>query len=170
MLAPGVSMAIVYLTKADDRLVSHCACADVLVAHPSQAACPWCGCGWLFTCITCRKAFTFARGVEIDATWEGLAQRDLRTWSSGEEPDDDDVRHWVETMRGMLAQVEVGRTYVCLDGTVIPIDASRVAFEGWHSRHAFDFVPQVRALTDVRVREGVLGSRAYWRRTALRRW
>ena len=162
-------MAIVYLTKADDRLVSHCACADVLVTYPSQAACPWCGCGWLFSCMSCRKAFTFARGVEIDATWEALGHRDLTRWS-GEEPDDDEMRYWVETMRGMLAAVEVGGTYVCLDGTVIPIETSRVAFEGWHSRHAFDFVPHLRALTDVRVREEVLSSRSYWHRTALRRW
>jgi hypothetical protein len=119
--------------------------------------------------MSCRKAFTFARGVEIDATWEGLAHRDLRR-RTREEPDDDDVRHWLETMQGMFADVEVGGTYVCLDGRVISVGASRVAFDGWHSRHAFDFVPQVRALTDVRVRKDVLSSRAYWRRTALRRW
>ena len=162
-------MAIVYLTKADDRLVSHCTCADVLVTYPGQADCPWCGCGWLCSCMSCRRAFTFARGLEIDATWDDLAHQDLRR-RSGREPDADHVRHWIETMQSMLADVEVGGRYVCLDGKVIPIDAARVAFEGWHSRHAFDFVPQVKALTDVRVRENVLSSRAYWRRTALRRW
>jgi hypothetical protein len=105
-------MAIVYLTKADDRLVSHCACADVLVAYPSQAACPWCGCGWLFSCMSCGKSFSFARGVEVDATWEGLADRDLTRYS-GEEPTKTRCatgwRRW-----GMLAGVEVGGTYVCL--------------------------------------------------------
>jgi hypothetical protein len=161
-------MGVIYLSKADNRLVSHCACSDALAAYPGQADCPWCGCGWLFTCMACRKAFSFARGVEIDGTWEGLAQKDLRRWS-GAEPDEDEVRQWVEVMQRMLADVEVGGTYVCLDGTVISSDRSSVAFEGWHSRHAFDFVPHLEALNDVRVRDQVLGSRAYWRRTALRR-
>src|SRR5262249_18861030 len=58
----GAMSRHVYLRKANNDLVSHCACAqaDALVTAPSQMDCPWCGCGWLFICSRCRKAFTFA--------------------------------------------------------------------------------------------------------------
>ena len=52
-----------YIAKANNDVLSHCQCADTLAAGPAQLDCPWCGCGWLFSCIKCRKAFTFGRVV-----------------------------------------------------------------------------------------------------------
>ena len=69
-----------YLRKANNDLVSHCRCAkeDALISSPCQMDCPWCGCGWLFTCSRCRKAFTFAEGVEVHESWEETANRTIR--------------------------------------------------------------------------------------------
>jgi hypothetical protein len=69
-----------YLAKANDDLVSHCRCArpDALISSPCQMDCPWCGCGWLFICSRCRKAFTFAQAVEVNETWEQTADRTIR--------------------------------------------------------------------------------------------
>ena len=80
-------MSIIYLVKANDDLVSHCQCEQGIIAEPGQVGCPWCGCGWLFSCIKCRKAFTFATAVEIDKTWEELAREDLYSYFK-QEPDE----------------------------------------------------------------------------------
>jgi hypothetical protein len=71
-----------YLQKANDDFVSHCRChrGDALISSPAQMDCPWCGCGWLFTCGVCRKAFAFAEGVEINESWEETAERDVRAF------------------------------------------------------------------------------------------
>ena len=54
----------VYLVKANNDLISHCACSNAVIGAPAQMDCPWCGCGWLFVCSKCRKAFSFARAEE----------------------------------------------------------------------------------------------------------
>src|SRR5216684_6234859 len=137
----------VYLVKDSNELVSHCNCQDAMITFPPQADCPWCGCGWLFTCIGCRKAFTFARGVVVNESWEATARRDLVN-GRGREPEPEEVSRWVEAMQALLAEVEDGDQYVCLDGLIIPTETDRVTFEGWHARHDLDFVPQAAALTD----------------------
>lgn len=155
----------IYLKKASDDLVSHCRCAEALITFPPQLDCPWCGCGWLFTCIECRKAFTFADGIVVDESWEDTAQRDLRNrWNK--EPSVQDIAQWVDAMKELLADVRVGQQYVCLDGLIIPTSATSLRFTGWHSRHDLPFVPQVKALTDSSVLPSILASRAYWQRTA----
>jgi hypothetical protein len=69
-----------YLRKANDGFVSHCKCdkADALISSPSQMDCPWCGCGWLFICSRCCKAFTFVEAVQVDESWEKTADRSVR--------------------------------------------------------------------------------------------
>lgn len=156
----------VYLAKASDELVSHCRCEAALITFPPQMDCPWCGCGWLFTCIECRKAFTFAEGIVVEEPWEETARRDLRNrWKS--DPSDEDVAEWVAAMRELLADVRVGQRYVCLDGLFIPTAATSLRFEGWHSQHDLLFVPQVKALTDPTVMSSILASQSYWQRTAI---
>lgn len=49
-----------FFFKADDDVLSHCTCTDAPAQSSSQLDCPWCGCGWLISCATCGKAFTFA--------------------------------------------------------------------------------------------------------------
>lgn len=159
-------MSLIYLAKANNDLVSHCECETALITFPPQMDCPWCGCGWLFTCIDCRKAFTFAKAVQLDESWHEFALRDLTNrW--GEAPGDDEVEQWVSAMQEMLADVEVGDQYVCLDGAFIPTDSAGVEFEGWHAAHDFEYVPQVAALKDSSIIETVLANENYWQSNAI---
>ena len=152
---------IIYLVKDNDDLVSHCRCKNAFITFPPQMDCPWCGCGWLFTCTDCRKAFTFARGVEVDETWEGIAARDLKC-RSGRDAAADELREWVDAMKVILKGIRVGGRYVILDGWIIDVDAESVGIEGWHSVHQLPFVPQVKALKDQVVLRDILANERYW--------
>ena len=156
----------VYLAKANDALVSFCSCQRAYIAYPSQLDCPWCGCGWLFACASCRMAFTFALGVEVDETWEQLARRDLVGLGIGE-PSSEDINGWVEAVPSMLQEVEVGRLYVWFDGMILPIDAGGVNLRGYYARHRHGFVPQMAALRDKSVVENILSNEQYWRSNAV---
>jgi len=123
--------------------------------------CPWCGCGWLFTCITCRKAFTFAEAVELDTTWEQLAKEDLLgRWH--EEPSKEDIASWITAMQEILADIVIGQTYLIIDGSVFPVTTTDVMFDGWHAHLEFSVPPQVEALTDRNPLNSQLGNREYW--------
>jgi hypothetical protein len=123
--------------------------------------CPWCGCGWLFVCCNCHKAFTFAEGVEINVSWEETADRDIRAIYR-REPEPGQVEQWVEFMKILLKEVRCGEQYVYFDGYVIPVTAGGVNIAGWHSDHQLDFVPQIAALSDAEIRDGLLCSPEYW--------
>lgn len=153
----------VYLTKANDDFVSFCKCANPRVTSPGQLACPWCGCGWLFNCMDCRLAFTFAMGIETEEPWGELARRDMKNFS-GADPTPQEIAVWTDFMRSYLAGVEPGVRYVYLDGRLIPVTQKRVEFDGWHTAHKFEFVPQVEALKDPSIRERYLGNQKYWER------
>src|SRR5690349_1929085 len=98
-----------YLKKASNELVSHCTCDDAPITFPPQMDCPWCGCGWLFCCANCRKAFTFAVAVELDESWEATAMRDLGNRSPDFKPTEDDIAAWVEAMQELCGELEVGQ-------------------------------------------------------------
>ena len=154
-------MPTVYLERANGDLINHCQCKRSLVAVPGQMDCPWCGCGWLFTCMKCRKAYAFARGFVIDASLEDLGRQDLQT-SLGRAPHPQELTEWVATMGVLLRNVQPGCTYVYFDGHLIDARSSGVRFEGIHSRHELPYVPQVRALRDPRLIEGLLADEQYW--------
>lgn len=159
-------MTITYLKKANDDVISFCECGDGRITFPPQMDCPWCGCGWLFTCITCRKAFTFAEGVEMTTTWEELARGDLRNgWNK--EPTREEVEGWIAAMKEMLDGVKPGEQYVIIDGRVISVDAKKVSFDGWHAHHELVTLPQVEARSDKSILDAHLGSRPYWSTHAL---
>lgn len=163
---PVIGPGHIYLVKASNELVSHCRCDKAPITFPPQMDCPWCGCGWLFTCIECRKAFTFATAVIVPESWEETAGRDMRnSWRT--EPDAKDIAEWVEAMKELLAHVRIGEQYVCLDGMIIPRNAASVRFDGWHSRHDLPFVPQVAALQDESVLSSLLSNEEYWRQSAV---
>lgn len=152
----------VYLVRASEQLVCHCKCDPALITFPPQMDCPWCGCGWLFTCTNCRKAFTFARGTVLTETWRATALRDLAgKW--GRDPDEMEIEQWIEAMQVILKDVEPGKEYVCLDGWVIPTDDEAVVIDGWHSHHELPFVPQVAALGNPSIMENILSNPEYWR-------
>lgn len=150
----------VYLIKNNNDLCSECECDRAYVAFPPQMECPWCGCGWLFHCASCRQVFAFARAVEVDESWEELAQRDLAGFP---EPVTDQHRQdWITAMQATLSRIEPGNRYVYLEGEIIAADAPGVHCDGWHARHDLDFVPQIAALDDLSVVENVLCNPSYW--------
>lgn len=152
----------IYLRKYSDELVSHCRCAEGLVAYPLQLGCPWCGCGWMFSCINCGKGFTFATAILIDEPWESLAARDLQDRLQAK-PSEEGIRQWVAFMKSYLANAEAGKTYVTFDGRLIPEYTPAICFDGWHSRHNIAFVPQVEALKDESIMDSILTNRDYWK-------
>lgn len=163
-----VRQKIVYLKKANNDLVSFCDCGDGHITYPPQLSCPWCGCGWLFTCMQCRKAFTFAEGVEVESSWEELARRDIAN-RHYKPLTDAEVAHWIKTMRRLLRDVRLRKLYVCFDGRVFERDARNVEFEGWYARHHFQQMPHVAAMSDATVKTNLLRSEAYWKSHALKK-
>jgi hypothetical protein len=123
--------------------------------------CPWCGCGWLFTCIACRKAFTFAKAVIVPQSLEELGRADLRgRWEK--DPDPESLSEWIEWMRILLTPLQAGKLYVYFDGFYIPTDDIGIRQDGWHAHHDLKFVPQVEALRNADVIQAVLSNREYW--------
>jgi hypothetical protein len=123
--------------------------------------CPWCGCGWLFICSRCRKAFTFAEGVKINESWEDTGNRIVRALYQ-REPELGEGNEWIEFMKILLKGIQSGEQYVYFDGYVIPTTAEGITIEGWHSHHNLDCVPQVAALTKPEIRDDLLCCREYW--------
>ena len=152
----------IYLEKANEKLICHCKCARALVSSPCQMDCPWCGCGWLFTCLRCRRAFTFARAVEIDAGLEDLARTHL-TGFLGWAPQPRESADWIDEMAILLDPVILGHEYVYLDGIYVDTQEQAIAIEGWHSRHELPYVPHVKAMEDPSVLDHTLRNELYWR-------
>lgn len=152
-----------YLRKANNDLVSHCQCdeSEALISSPGQMDCPWCGCGWLFICSRCRKAFTFAEGVELDESWRETGHRTISALYE-RDPEPGEVEEWVDFMKILLNDVVPGEQYVYLDGYVIPTDAEGLSIEGWHAHHDLEFIPQIAALTETDIRDNLLCSIEYW--------
>ncbi|MDX2172566.1 MAG: hypothetical protein SFY56_05555 [Bacteroidota bacterium] len=147
--------------KANDNLVSFCKCGDGRITYPAQADCPWCGCGWLFTCITCRKAFAFAKCVQLETSHEYLAKEDLRNYFK-REPTDAEVNKWVEEIKELLASVEKGEEYVILDGKLINSTETNLHFKGWFASHELNSIPQVDAMDNFELIHHHLTNQGYW--------
>ena len=152
----------VFLAKADDELISHCKCDHTFIGAPGQMDCPWCGCGWLFLCPKCRKAFAFARAVECNLSWEELAHNDLGG-KYGRQPDPEEVDEWIAFMKMMTKNLELGKRYVYIDGWVFPTDQRYLQFDGFHAHHDLPEIPQVAALRQREFLDDTLGNREYWR-------
>jgi hypothetical protein len=159
---------LIYLKKANTDLVCHCTCDDGRTSYPPQMDCPWCGCGWLFTCIACRKAFTFGVGVELDTTWEELATTDWKAWGM-QRVSKKNIASWITDMQRLVADVKPGRVYACLDGRLFEKDSRNVEFDGIYANHRFDRLPHVEALTNRSVEEQVLANTDYWRSHKLKK-
>jgi hypothetical protein len=158
---------MIYLRKANNDLISHCKCADAYISAPGQMDCPWCGCGWLFTCSHCRKAFTFAEAVEVDFSLEQMARRDFQHLERPHwQPSEEDLKSWIDFMGIFLRRAQVGQRYVYFDGYIIPVDADGLKIEGICSSHDLAVVPQVQALRDPSIIRDLLSSPRYWRETA----
>ena len=156
-------MGIIYLKKANDDLVSHCDCEDGRISFPPQMDCPWCGCGWLFTCLSCRKAFAFAQAVELDITWEELAHEDWKASGFFTEFGAYEVNNWVSEMKQYLSCVTLGQTYVSLDGGLFSTEARDIDFEGIYARHHFERLPHMEGLVKPALINKTLANTMYWR-------
>ena len=154
--------SIVYLKRASAELVGNCSCDDGRVTYPPQQDCPWCGCGWLFTCISCRKAFAFAEAVEIQTTWEELAVADWKGWGL-QRISKKNIGGWASDMKRLLKGIEPGRVYAYLDGHLFEREARKVKFDGNYASHKFDRLPHVEELRNRAVEQDVLASVEYWR-------
>lgn len=149
---------MIYLVKANDDLISHCRCSPGPIGAPGQAGCPWCGCGWMFCCPRCRKAFVFARAEEVDVPWDVMARLDLEgRWHR--RPSEEEVEEWIGFMKILQKGLRPGATYVYLDGYVFRSDQTDLRFEGWHSKHEFARAPQAVGLELI---ERTIGTREYW--------
>jgi hypothetical protein len=152
---------VVFLVKANNDLVSFCTCVRTYIGAPAQMGCPWCGCGWLFICPKCNRAFAFAQAEEVNLTWEELAHNDLDR-KRGRQPTSQEVQEWVGFMKILLKDIQVGKKYAYIDGWVFPRDRQNIRFEGMHARHALAEVPQFTALKDKTLLDRTLDSEDYW--------
>ena len=77
------------------------------------------------------------------------------------------MREWVEAMKELHAEVELGQEYVYIDGVYVPSSAHKVEFEGWYASHELAYVPQVVGVSNRSIIDETLGSEEYWRMNAL---
>jgi hypothetical protein len=150
-----------WFAKANDDVISHCRCEGALAATEGQFDCPWCGCGWLISCIECRKAFTFAKIVDVDSTYEEILTKDAKTRGL-KTVTPEDIAHYAATMRDLLAPLELGATIVYLDGRYFQIDETDIEFEGFHARHKLDRLPHALTREDPDYLLRTLGDMQYW--------
>ena len=160
---------MLYIAKASNEGVCFCECEDSLMSVPDQLDCPWCGCGWLFCCTNCGKAFTFGKAVEVSFELHDefiLADFDRRGF-----PEEMLTQEFAASMREMLlellADVEEGVEYVYFDGILIPTDYDdRIAFGGLHSVHDLSELPHLAVRDDSDALRASLGTPDYWHSTA----
>lgn len=134
-----------YLRKYDDSVVSHCKCAPekALVAWPGQADCPWCGCGYLWSCTHCRSAFTFAVAVEIPGfQMEEFVRGDLVRF--GYEPkrlQQVQIQQIAGYLAGLVRDLVPGSVYAYLDGCAVWREQNGVRVNGKYGVHALAEIP-----------------------------
>ena len=143
-----------YLAKANNDRISHCACDFAVAGPPMQADCPWCGCGWMIGCMKCSKAFTYAKVVEEDTTYEELSRR-IGLEAS---PQPNRIRVPTGWAKELLEHYVPGETLVYLDGMYWPVGATTLNYEGWFAKHDLARVPQ---LVDDDV-QSILRNPQYW--------
>jgi hypothetical protein len=148
------------LAKAGNEVLSHCRCVAPMASVPGQLDCPWCGCGWLISCTECRKAFTFARVVEVDTDYETFVRQDR---GRGEfEHSDDEIRRQAEMLEWMLEPFSPGQKIVYLDGAYFALDEAVEDFEGVYASHNFSELPHALALKNSAHLNALLGDKDYW--------
>ena len=137
-----------------------------LASLPSQMDCPWCGRGWLICCTQCRRAFTYARVVDVETDYETFIRDDRRRgkWGGLGPSELKDCASWLEDA---LADIPAGRTVVYLDGMYFDVDSEPGVFEGVYALHEFQHLPHFVALTNPAHLDATLGQPLYWLERAL---
>lgn len=156
---------MIHITRASSQGVCHCSCPDSLMSVPDQLDCPWCGCGWLFTCHRCGKGFTFGKAVRSDMKLRDFVLKDFRQRDVPQEllQDKDFIDGCVESIAEMFEQVEVGKEYVYFDGILIPTDFDGpIEFEGLFAAHELQTLPHLELRDDPDAAKHILGDPRYW--------
>ncbi len=130
------------------------------IALPSQMDCPWCGCGYLWSCASCRKAFTFGVIAAIDGDGiQEVLDHQMRAYAGLRAP-------WASMfdqhqMILLLSLYRPGQRVAYLDGRAIPVPTNDgpVTVNGQVKRHALDPLPHLAGKEQLLK---VLGSRFYW--------
>lgn len=150
-----------FIFKANDDVLSFCACRDVPAMSSGQLDCPWCGCGWMISCSQCRKSFIFAEVRETDIPLIELGRREVaaRGYSGITEQE---IAEWAEGMAEAFAPFEVGDILVYLDGEYWHRDSTDIAFDGIYASHRLPRLPHAEALADPPFLDRMLGNADYW--------
>lgn len=152
-----------WIYKDSDQLVSHCRCDVGISGCLPQLDCPWCGCGWLFTCAKCRKAFTFGRIDHIDEPELGLIARQQASLFTDGNPSPEAVALILEDFAALVKGHDVGERVVVLDGVLISADhAGALKLAGLHAHHDLAWLPQRRAIEHPTVMSEILANGEYW--------
>lgn len=150
----------VHLERSSTDGVCFCECPRALVAVPDQRDCPWCGCGWLFCCAQCGRAFTYARPVVVHRPLRQIVEQDMlaRGWKSDAEQFDNAT----EYLSGLLEMIEGEGEHVYLDGAVLPLEDQNIEFEGLYANHQIDVLPHAGERGDPGSLVAMLGEVKYW--------
>jgi len=146
------------IAKANNDVISWCECAKTTAAYPGQLDCPWCGCGWLFSCSRCHKSFTFGRMVKAEKPLAQYAEAEIK--SRGWDIDDALVEDWVSYHEFLAGYLSAGQEVVYLDGNVFSTDTTDLEFKGWYAHHQLAQMPHSQRTAEAL--ESILGDTAYW--------
>lgn len=151
-----------HLERSSTDGLCFCECERALVAVPDQLGCPWCGCGWLFSCAFCGKAFTYAKPVSVNTPLAEIVERDFL--GRGLKKDRSMIREGVDYMEWMLGQVQEGIEYVYFDGYPLPLDIKNIKLEGKFGVHLIKSLPHVKERKVPGTLEKELSRVSYWTR------
>ncbi len=152
-----------WLVRSSRDTICWCNCpdADAIASPPGSAQmdCPWCGCGFLTLCISCQKAFTYARCVEVPLTAEEIVQR-WHKGSLGRGCAVDDLAEYAGALREVAEPLVLGEEYVTLDGELLDVREG-ARFVGIAASHELAAVPHLIHRGD---KEGLCRAldRSYW--------
>ena len=130
-----------------------CKCREGIVDAPwhNKKMFPSDGSGWLWTCVTCSRAFMFARAALIRETLDDLAKRRTPRVQRWIEPDGHSCTHvllaapedWLAIARPLAEQLQEGERYVFFDGHVLPAKSGPVKFTGLFRSHDLPELPHL---------------------------
>jgi predicted ABC-type ATPase len=155
-----------HLIKAYKKGICHCKCKLAFASIESQLSCPWCGCGWLFTCTRCGLAFTYAKVVDLPDDYRAVAGQ-LLVRRFGQVMDAELIEEASEDLKRRIEGFDVGDRVVYLDGHHLKLSSEPVAIYGRHSEHHFDVSPHWQELRVAGRLKRELSDPRYWQRTKL---
>jgi hypothetical protein len=154
-----------WLVKSSEDTICFCECdGDNAIAAPpgwSQMDCPWCGCGWLFTCATCGLAFTYAVCKDAPDLTPARLANDYYKRVFGEPCPPERLRVYAGEVVSKLTPLVVGAEYIVLDGQALNTSITAAVFTGEYANHSLAALPHVKYRGD---REGLVQAmcRDYW--------